>query len=164
MSDVQITLTHDEALVLFDLLTRYSQTDVLGTRDQSEQRALWNLQCVLEKILPEVLDPDYRALLATAQGQLRDSDGTNAQYEEENGRVAFWLEPSHLEFIANEWRKMPTDAPEADRKQWADIAFRSIAALHKAGVEYNPQFPAVGYKIVPRNSNDAGDDKIERTS
>lgn len=164
MSDVQITLTHDEALVLFDLLTRYSQSDVLGTRDQSEQRALWNLQCLLEKTLPEALDADYKTLLATAQDQLRDLDGTNAQYEEKNGRVALWLESSHLAFIANEWRKMPSDSPEPDRKQWADIAFRSMAALHKTGVEYNPQFPAVGYKLAPRDPNDTGDDKIELTS
>ena len=67
MSDVQITLTHDETIVWFDVLTRYSQPDKLGTGDHSEQRALGDLQCVLERILPEVLEPEYRTLLATAQ-------------------------------------------------------------------------------------------------
>jgi hypothetical protein len=164
MSDVQITLTSDEALVLFDLLTRYSQTDVLGTRDQSEQRALWNLQCLLENVLPEALHRDYKSLLAKAQEQLRDPDGTNARYEEENGRLAFWLDPSHLEFIVNEWRKMPTDAPETDRKQWADIAFRGMAALNKAVVDYKAQLSKVAYKLVPRDPNQGADDKIEFSS
>ncbi|MEQ8791312.1 MAG: hypothetical protein RIC55_33935 [Pirellulaceae bacterium] len=164
MSDVQITLTQNEALVLFDLLTCYSQTGLLGTRDQSEQRVLWNLQCLLENVLPEALHRDYTNILAVAQDDLRDSDGTNSQYEEEKGRVAFWLEPSHLEFIVNEWRKMPTDAPDVDRKQWADIAFRGMAALNKSGIEYKAQFPAVGYKLVPRDRNDGSDEKIELSS
>jgi len=164
MSDVQITLTSDEALVLFDLLTRYSEDGVLGTRDQSEQRALWNLQCLLENVLPEALHRNYKTLLSKAQEQLRDPDGTNSQYEEENGRLAFWLEPSHLEFIVNEWRKMPADAPETDRKQWADIAFRGMTALQKAGIKYKRLFPEVGYKLTPRDPNQGADDNFEFTS
>ena len=164
MSDVQLTLTHNEALVLFEVFSRFSDNGLLGTQDQSEQRALWNLQCLLESVLPETLDPDYEEVLATAQNELRDPDGTNAQYEKEQGRVAFWLEPSRIEFIVNEWRKMPTAAPEEDRKQWADIAFRAMAALHKAGVKHDPQFPTVGYELVPRESDSDSDDTIEFTS
>jgi hypothetical protein len=164
MSDVQISLTQNEALVLFDLLTRYSQTGLLGTRDQSEQRALWNLQCLLENVLPEALHRDYKTLLSNAQKQLRDPDSTNASYEEENGRIAFWLEPSHLEFIVNEWRKMPADASEPDREQWADIAFRGMAALHKVGIEYKAEPPAVVYNLVARDPNEGSDDKIEFSS
>ena len=163
-SDFTVTLSGDEALVLFDVLTRYSQTDILGTRGKSEQRALWNLQCLLEKVLPDAQHRDYKTLLSNAQDRLRDSDGTNAEYEEENGRLAFWLEPSHIEFIVNEWRKMPRDATDADRKQWADIAFRGMAALSKAGVDYEPHFPDLCYKLVQRDADDSDGDEIELSS
>ena len=49
--DVVLRLTHDEALVLSDYLARFSQTDSLEFKDQAEQRALWNLECLLEKEL-----------------------------------------------------------------------------------------------------------------
>lgn len=39
-SEVHITLTGDEALVLFELLRRYSDSDQLNIVDQAEQRAL----------------------------------------------------------------------------------------------------------------------------
>jgi hypothetical protein len=39
----------DEALVLFEFLSRFSDTDELRVEDQAEQRALSNLCCLLEK-------------------------------------------------------------------------------------------------------------------
>jgi len=52
---VQIELTGDEAL-----------------EDQAEQRALWNLLCVLERQLVEPLRPEYVELLRRARERLRD--------------------------------------------------------------------------------------------
>ena len=69
---VKIELTADEALVLFDFLSRYCDTDVLSVEDQAEQRALWNLLCVFEKQLLVPFLQDYGELLATARDRLRD--------------------------------------------------------------------------------------------
>lgn len=44
---ITIELMTDEALVLFDLLGRYSDNDKIEIEDQAEQRALWNLECEL---------------------------------------------------------------------------------------------------------------------
>ena len=47
--EVTIRLTVNEAVVLLGLTHRYTQTKLLTIEDQAEQRALWNLCCVLEK-------------------------------------------------------------------------------------------------------------------
>ncbi len=70
---VRLELTADEALVLFEFLSRYSESNSLGVEDQAEQRALWNLQCLFERQLVEPFRPDYAALLAAARDRLRDS-------------------------------------------------------------------------------------------
>ena len=69
---VRLELTADEALVLFGFLARFSDTDRFTVEDQAEQRALWNLHCLLEK---QVLVPDglsYPEALAAARERLRD--------------------------------------------------------------------------------------------
>jgi hypothetical protein len=70
---VSLDLTSDEALVLFDFLTRYTDSDRLEIADQAEQRALWNLCAILEKALVEPFDPAYGELLEAARQRLRDS-------------------------------------------------------------------------------------------
>ncbi len=69
---VSIDLSASEALVLFEFLSRYSDTDRLETVDQAEQRALWNLCCLLERELVEPFQPEYEKLLAAARESLRD--------------------------------------------------------------------------------------------
>ncbi|MEQ1891273.1 MAG: hypothetical protein ABL998_01925 [Planctomycetota bacterium] len=51
MSQAPITLqlSADEALVLFEFLGRFSTQEVLRIEDQAEERAPWNLNCLLEK-------------------------------------------------------------------------------------------------------------------
>lgn len=71
---VPLALTHDEALVLHDLLQRYSVSGVLTLEDQAEQRALWNLACLLERELVEPLSPGYAGALAAARQRLRDPE------------------------------------------------------------------------------------------
>lgn len=66
-SEVVIRLTIAEAVVLDAFLRRFSETDRLMIEDQAEQRALWNLQCLFEK----VGDPAWPTLL-DAQAELRD--------------------------------------------------------------------------------------------
>jgi len=61
--------------------------------------------------------------------------------EQEKGRLAFWLDPTDIEFLANEWRKIPDDAPDQVKEAWGRIAFRASSALHKAGIKVEPKFP-----------------------
>lgn len=74
-ADVSISLTSDEALVLFDLLHRWEDDDrVSALRHPSEQVALWNLSALLERELPEPIEPRYADLLAQARSRLSPSD------------------------------------------------------------------------------------------
>ncbi|MFZ5828459.1 MAG: hypothetical protein ACOY3P_00135 [Planctomycetota bacterium] len=69
---VHLELTGDEALVLFDFLQRFDDEQTLAIRDQAEERALWNLHCLLQKQLVEIFCPNYDVLLAAARDRLRD--------------------------------------------------------------------------------------------
>jgi len=64
---------------------------------------------------------------------------TNEQ--KEKGRLALWLDPEDLEFLKNEWRKIPDNAPDQVKEKWSQIAFRASSALHKAGVKVDEKFP-----------------------
>ncbi len=70
MPDAQviIRLTVPEAVVLDAFLRRYSETDRLVIADQAEQRTLWNLECVFEK----VGDPSWPSL-EDVRAALRDA-------------------------------------------------------------------------------------------
>src|SRR5689334_8749303 len=70
-SDVTITLTSDEALVLFDLLHRWEDADqVTEPQHNGEQVALWNLSALLERELREPFDARYGHLVTAARGRL----------------------------------------------------------------------------------------------
>lgn len=72
--DVTITLTADEAVVLFEFLQRFNNTDKLTIEDQAEERALWNLCCVFEKTLVVPFDMSYPKALQVARDRLRDEE------------------------------------------------------------------------------------------
>lgn len=72
--DVSITLTSDEAVVLFEFLRRFSDADKLTIEDQAEERALWNLCCILEKASVLPLEATYPQALLAARDRLRDED------------------------------------------------------------------------------------------
>ena len=69
-----LTLTNAQALVLFELVSRFSDTDVLEIQDRAEAQALWNVCCLLEKQLVEPFDPNYKTLLQAARDKLRPMD------------------------------------------------------------------------------------------
>jgi|GEM_PF-754978 len=69
-SFVEIRLTQEEAVVLDHLLRRFSTADRLTVEDQSEQQALWNLQCVFEK----AADPGWPSLEDARAALLRNGD------------------------------------------------------------------------------------------
>jgi hypothetical protein len=75
--EVVLKLSRDEALVLFEWLRRTDDlTDDFGdlVEHQAEQRALWNLTCLLERELVEPFQPEYRELVDQARSRLRDED------------------------------------------------------------------------------------------
>jgi hypothetical protein len=69
-TEVVLRLTIPEAVVLDAMLRRYSETDHLVVEDLAEQRALWNLQCVFEK----VGDPTWPTLQEARASLLDDAE------------------------------------------------------------------------------------------
>lgn len=72
ITSIQISLTVDEAVVLFEFVRRFSDSDSLEIVDQAEQRALWNLCCVFERGALSSLEDDWPVLLQQARDRLRD--------------------------------------------------------------------------------------------
>ncbi len=72
--DIKLSLTHDEALVLFEMMSRFSDTDKLAIEHQSEERALWNLCCLLEREMVEPFMENYNELLSEARERLKDEE------------------------------------------------------------------------------------------
>ena len=72
---VKLDLTHDEALVLYDWLTRFNQRDNADFADQAEERVMFDLEAMLEKVLVAPLQSDYAARLAQARVNVRDMCG-----------------------------------------------------------------------------------------
>ncbi len=68
---VQLVLNADEALVLFELVSRFTDADQLTIADRAEAAILWNLCCQLEKLLAEPFSPKYAELLSTARERVR---------------------------------------------------------------------------------------------
>lgn len=71
-NEVTLSFTSDEALVIFEMMSRFSDTDKLTIEHQSEERALWNLCCLLESELVEPLMENYNELLQEARERLKD--------------------------------------------------------------------------------------------
>ena len=71
---IGLTLTPAEALVLYEYLRRCDDDGKYAFVDQAEQRAIWNLECALERHMP-VFSPDYGKLLQDARNELRDKEG-----------------------------------------------------------------------------------------
>jgi hypothetical protein len=132
---VDLDLTKEEAIVLSGLLKRYSEKDTLAIEDQAEQRALWNLECILEKVVGNLYEGNWEEAHSKALGNLRDETGTNSEFEKESGRLALWLEPNDIKFILSEWRKVPDEETETIKESWGKLSFRCNSALHKAGLK-----------------------------
>jgi len=71
---VTVSLTKEEALVLFEVLSRFTETDKLSIEDQAEERALWNLTAIFERELAEPFAKNYDAILEQARSKLRDKN------------------------------------------------------------------------------------------
>jgi hypothetical protein len=74
---VAVTLTSDEALVLFELLHRWEDSGEIGTvLMPGEQTALWALSGRLESILVEPFEGNYRELVDYARQRLAERGGS----------------------------------------------------------------------------------------
>ncbi len=70
--EIQINLSKDEAIILFEFLSRFSNEEILEIADQSEARVLWNILCDLEKDLVEPFSEKYVEILKKAREKIRD--------------------------------------------------------------------------------------------
>jgi hypothetical protein len=68
---VALELTADEALVLFEWLSRFNQNEDVAFEDAAEQRVLFDLESKLESSLSAPLEPNYKVLLAEARNRVR---------------------------------------------------------------------------------------------
>ena len=70
---VNIELTKEEAIVLFEFLGRFNENDELNRFEgQAEQRVLWDIECILEKELSEPFRADYKEIVKKARESVRD--------------------------------------------------------------------------------------------
>ena len=80
---VQITLTKDEALVCFELVSRICEKedynvilfdDKVLFEDKAERQILWSIESQLQKILAEPFLPNYLDIVKQARDKIRDID------------------------------------------------------------------------------------------
>ena len=73
--NINLIVTKDEALVLFEFLARFNQTEHPDIfEDQAEQKTLWILERQLEKQLVEPFRPDYKVIINEARNKIRDEE------------------------------------------------------------------------------------------
>ncbi|MCU0322323.1 MAG: hypothetical protein MUE72_07900 [Chitinophagaceae bacterium] len=73
--NVNIELTKDEAIVLFEFLGRFNEVENNSLfEDQSEQRVMWDIECILEKKLAEPFRKDYSEIVKKARKNVRDEE------------------------------------------------------------------------------------------
>ena len=71
--DINLTVTKEAALVLFDFLARFNETEHAEVfEDQAEQKTLWILEGQLEKQLGGPFRPDYKDIINEARNRIRD--------------------------------------------------------------------------------------------
>ena len=73
--ETQIQLDADAALVLFELLARFDQTDRFEFEDSAEEWARVMLHGALERALVEPFHPDYVNLLQAARARIKQRAG-----------------------------------------------------------------------------------------
>lgn len=73
--EITIKLGKNEALVLFDFLSRINDKEMKEIfEDQAEQKVLWILEGHLEKQLVEPFKPEYKDIIIEARNKIRDEE------------------------------------------------------------------------------------------
>ena len=72
---MNIKLTKNEALVLFEFLSRFNEAEQNEIfEDKAEEKILWLINAQLEKQLVEPFMPNYRDILDKARKEIRDQE------------------------------------------------------------------------------------------
>ena len=74
--DRALRLSKDQALVLFEFLSRSDEANGFLFEDEAEQRVVWLLQAQLERQLSEPLRADYLERLRYARDVVRGSSSS----------------------------------------------------------------------------------------
>ena len=72
--EIVVSLSQGEALVLFEFLSRFDETNVLDIIDQSEEFVLIRVLNILRLQLAEPFSDDYLKILEKARSELRWDD------------------------------------------------------------------------------------------
>lgn len=73
--EINIKLTKDEALVLFEFISRFNETEHKELfQDQSEQKMMWLIEGQLQKALSEPFRPDYKEIIDNARKNIQDEE------------------------------------------------------------------------------------------
>jgi hypothetical protein len=67
---IALTLSKDEALVLFEWCTSIDLSGCGPENESAEQRVLWKIESQLEKLLVEPFAPNYRELVENAKRRI----------------------------------------------------------------------------------------------
>jgi hypothetical protein len=69
-SDINLKITRDEALVLFEFFARFSERDEFTLRNTAEYLSFQTIAAQLDRELVEPFDPAYEDLLVAARNRL----------------------------------------------------------------------------------------------
>ena len=70
--NIMIELTEDEALILFDCITRFNEKrSSIVFRDESEKKVIFDIESDLETKLASILDQDYELILNKAKKNIK---------------------------------------------------------------------------------------------
>ncbi len=72
---IVINLSEEEALVLLEWLRNLNEEENPELfQDQAEQRILWDMEAVLEKVVSVTFDRSYQEILFKARQKIRDEE------------------------------------------------------------------------------------------
>jgi len=72
MSEYSLTLTEDEALVLFEYFARFADSDDLSFRHVAEYLALQRIAAQIDRTTSAMFKADYEELLKAARARIAD--------------------------------------------------------------------------------------------
>lgn len=67
---MQLELSSDEALVLFELISRMEKLEARPWSEAGEQEVIWRIEGQLEKVLLEPFQSNYKELVSQAREQV----------------------------------------------------------------------------------------------
>ncbi len=71
--NITLSLTKEEAIVLFEFVSRFTQRGSLTIQHLAEEKVLWNICADLEKILTEPFQLNWSEILQHAQNTIKDT-------------------------------------------------------------------------------------------